>query len=64
MIDDRDGVKEAARNNVFTIGTLAVLKMAAEQGLLDLSAAIALLSNTNFRLPPAEALEKMLESDR
>ncbi len=64
LIDDRDGVKEATRNNVFTIGTLAVLKMATEQNLLDLSAAIALLSNTNFRMPSAEALEKMLGSDR
>lgn len=63
LMDDRDGMKEAHRNNVFTISTLAILKMAADQKLLNLSAAIALLSSTNFRMPSAQALEKMFGPD-
>lgn len=60
LIDDRDGIKEAHECNIFTIGTLALLKQAADKGILDISEAIDRLAQTNFRMPPADALEKML----
>ncbi|MCW5970661.1 MAG: hypothetical protein KIT57_19340 [Blastocatellales bacterium] len=62
LMDDRKAVKEARRNNLTPIGTLAILNLAAQKGLLDLSAAIKKLSATNFRLPPLDQVKKMLES--
>lgn len=49
LIDDRKGAV-AARNKGFTVaGTLGVLDLAAERGLMDLADALERLKHTNFR---------------
>ena len=49
LMDDRAGVRLARAKGLATTGTLGVLVLAAQRGLLDLGAAIARLSTTNFR---------------
>lgn len=59
LMDDREGVEEAARRGLVVTGTLGVLDRAAEKGLLDLADAFRRLRTTNFRVPPA-LLERIL----
>ena len=50
IIDERLGRQIARERGIFIIGTLGILDDAASQGLVDLSAAIARLQKTNFRI--------------
>ncbi len=63
LIDERDGTKVAQRLGLTPTGTLTILGLAAEQGLLSLPAAIADLRGTTFR-GPKKLIEEMLERDR
>jgi len=51
LIDDRKGVKFARQQGLRVTGTLGVLDLAAEWGLLDFRAAIGALQRTSFRRP-------------
>ena len=50
LIDERRGRKIAQREGLIPLPTLAVLKRAAMQGLLELPTALAKLQQTNIRL--------------
>jgi predicted nucleic acid-binding protein len=50
LMDDRMGVAAAASCGVPAVGTLRVLRLAADRGLLDFSAAVARLRATIFRI--------------
>ena len=50
IIDEERGRKEAKRRGLSTIGTLSVLRDAAERELVDLPTAIERLRRTNFRV--------------
>lgn len=64
LMDDRDGLKEARRNNVTVITTLNILEAGSQRGLLDLPTALDILAKgTNFRLPPAAVIKEMLLRD-
>jgi predicted nucleic acid-binding protein len=49
LIDEAQGRAEAKRFGIEVIGTLGILLFAHRRGLLDLSAAIALLRTTSFK---------------
>lgn len=53
LIDERDGFRIAMRRGLRATGTLGVLDLAAERGLVDFAAAITALELTSFRLPAA-----------
>jgi predicted nucleic acid-binding protein len=59
LIDERGGVRAAQRQGLRVTGTLGVLDLAAERGLLDFAQAIRLLEGTTFRRPTA-LLEALL----
>lgn len=48
IVDDRRGRREAERRNIHAIGTLGVLRLAAQRGLLNLKDALTRLRTTNF----------------
>jgi predicted nucleic acid-binding protein len=52
LIDDRDGRREAGERELRVIGTLGVLAVSAERGLLDLPEVIDRLRATTFRASP------------
>lgn len=49
LMDDREGVIAARRKGFTVTGTLGVLSLAAERGLLNLAEAFDRLKRTNFR---------------
>ena len=51
LIDDRRGVRAAKQHALRVTGTLGVLDLAAEQGLLSFHQAITALKRTSFRRP-------------
>jgi predicted nucleic acid-binding protein len=51
LIDERRGVRAAQRQGLSTTGTLGVLDLAAERGLIDFAEAVVRLRATNFRRP-------------
>jgi predicted nucleic acid-binding protein len=51
LMDDRDGREEAEHQGFTVMGTLRVLELAAERGLLDLPTAITKLQTTSFHMP-------------
>lgn len=51
LMDDRRGVLAAERQGIRVTGTLGVLDIAAERGLIDFAAAIQSLETTSFRKP-------------
>jgi predicted nucleic acid-binding protein len=53
LIDERDGTAVARELGLVVTGTLAVLCLAAERGLLSLAVAFAALRQTTFRGPEA-----------
>jgi predicted nucleic acid-binding protein len=54
----------AARDHgLETVGTIGLLDLAAQRGLIDLQPAFAALRATNFRHPPA-LLDALLAADR
>ena len=61
LMDDRKGTKEAQRQGLTTIGTLAILAKASQRGLLDLPETFRELAQTNFRFPRAEVIEGLLD---
>lgn len=50
LIDDRKGRLAASRHGLVTIGTISVLEIAAQRGLLSLPDAFDRLRQTNFRV--------------
>jgi len=48
LIDERDAHAEATRRGFATFGTLRILELAAQRGLLDLPTALARLTTTTF----------------
>ncbi len=62
LIDERDGVAAAKRLNLFVTGTLGVLTLAAEKGLLSFADAISALRRTTFRAPE-KLIEELLRRD-
>lgn len=57
LMDDRRGVRAAERQGLRVTGTLGVLDLAAERGLIDFAEAIGALERTTFRRP-----EKLLNA--
>lgn len=53
LMDDRKGVKAAEGKGLRVTGTLGVLDLAAERGLVDFGEAIRKLKRTSFRRPAA-----------
>ena len=51
LMDDLDGREEAEHHGFAVMGTLRVLELAAERGLLDFPPAITKLQTTSFHLP-------------
>jgi predicted nucleic acid-binding protein len=56
VVDDWAARREAERRNLTTQGTLGLLSLASERGLIDLAETIARLRTTNFR-----ASERLLQ---
>ncbi len=52
LIDERAGVKVALAQGFEVFGTLGVIDRAAAAGLINVSAVLALLTATNFRVRP------------
>jgi predicted nucleic acid-binding protein len=63
LMDDRAGVAVAYRQGLTVTGTLGVLDLAAQRGLIDLVAAFARLKATNFRYRP-EIMDALLGQRR
>jgi len=59
LMDDRAGVAVAHRQGLTVTGTLGVLDLATQRGLIDLAAAFARLKATNFRYRP-EIMDALL----
>jgi predicted nucleic acid-binding protein len=49
LIDERKGAAAATGKGLATTGTIGVLDLAAERGLIDLRSTLELLKKTNFR---------------
>jgi predicted nucleic acid-binding protein len=62
IIDERDGREEAVRRGIFVVGTLGILRAAAEQDLIDLPDAFDKLKQTSFRVSD-ELLHSLLQRD-
>ena len=62
LIDERDGTAVARQLGLVVTGTLAILALAAERGLLSLPAAFADLRQTTFR-GPAQLMDELLRID-
>ena len=63
LMDDRKGVTAASQRGLRVTGTLGVLDLAAERGLVDFGEAIKRLEGTTFRKPEA-LLESLLRKHR
>ena len=63
LVDDRAGTGAARAQGLETVGTIGVLKLAAQRRLIDLPTAFASLRATNFYYPPA-LLDELLAEDR
>jgi predicted nucleic acid-binding protein len=53
LIDDRRGVRAAKQQGLRVTGTLGLLDLAADCGLVDFAGAIRTLESTSFRRPEA-----------
>src|SRR5262249_39764975 len=53
LMDDRKGVSAAEKKGIRVTGTLGVLDLAAQSGLMDFGQAVEQLRQTNFRIPEA-----------
>jgi predicted nucleic acid-binding protein len=62
IIDDMDGRREARRRGLPFIGTLGVLRLAGDRGLLDFKQAIAELRNTSFYIEP-RLLDRLIRGE-
>jgi predicted nucleic acid-binding protein len=63
LIDERKAFNVARQCGLFVTGTLGVLEIAAEKGLIVLREAIAALRQTSFRVSD-EIVEEVLRRDR
>jgi predicted nucleic acid-binding protein len=63
LIDDRAGAILAQRRGLAVTGTLGVLDLASQAGLLHLQDAFTRLQKTNFRYPPS-LMERLLEEEK
>lgn len=63
LLDERKGTKEARKNNLLVLGTLAILERAGEKEYLDFPTALTQLRQTNFRFPPPVVIQQMLDRD-
>ena len=63
LIDERKASTVARNQGLIVTGTLGVLDIAAERGLVDLKAAVTRLLQTNFRAAPA-VIEEVLSRHR
>lgn len=59
LVDERHARRVAGRRGLKVAGLVGVLDRAANEGLVDLPAAVARLASTNFRVHP-ELLEDLL----
>jgi predicted nucleic acid-binding protein len=59
LLDDLEAREEAERRAFAVMGTLRVLELASERGLLDFAAAITKLKATSFHMP-AQLVQHML----
>jgi predicted nucleic acid-binding protein len=62
LLDEGDARKEAARRKLPFIGTLGILRRAAQLDLLDLPATLARLQQTTFYVEP-DLIRSLLEED-
>lgn len=62
IIDDMGGRREAQRRRLPFIGTLGVLRLAGDQGLLDFKKPIAQLRNTNVYIEP-KLLDRLIRGE-
>ena len=62
LIDERDGTAVARQLGLVVTGTLAILSLASEKGLLSLPAAFAALRQTAFR-GPEQLMDELLRID-
>jgi predicted nucleic acid-binding protein len=53
LIDERRGIRAAKQQGLRVTGTLGLLDLAAERGLIDFAGAIRKLESTSFRRPEA-----------
>lgn len=63
LMDDRRGVLAAERQGIRVTGTLGVLDIAADRGLIDFAEAIQRLETTTFRKPPV-LLQALLDKHK
>jgi predicted nucleic acid-binding protein len=63
LMDDREGVIAARLRGLAVTGTIGILNMAAQRGLLDLAAAFIRLRSTTFRCPE-EIMETLLSQQK
>jgi len=63
LMDDMDGRAAARRLGIATVFTVAVLELAAEKNLIDLSSVLTRLQQTSFFISK-EIIEAALERDR
>lgn len=63
LVDDRAGAILAQQRGLAVTGTLGVLDLASQAGLLHLRDAFVRLQKTNFRYPPS-LLERLLQEER
>jgi len=64
LIDDAEAREEAERRNLTVTGTLGVLRLAALQGMIDISKAIASLLSTSFYVSPRLVDDLLMEMKR
>jgi predicted nucleic acid-binding protein len=62
LLDDLEAREEAKRHALAVMGTLRVLELASERGLLNFAAAITKLETTSFHMP-AQLMQDMLARD-
>jgi predicted nucleic acid-binding protein len=62
IVDELLGRREAERRGLSVIGTIGVLREAAEEGLLDLRTCIERLRQTSFHISPA-ILARLLDDE-
>lgn len=63
LMDDRKAIREARKNGLTVLTTLALLELAAIRELIDLPSVLAELARTSFRLPPSDLIQELLNRD-
>lgn len=64
LMDDRKAIREARKNNLTVLTTLAILELAAIKNLIDLPQVLDELAQTSFRLPSDDIIEEFLNRDK